>query len=107
MIYFILTETFKKNFKRLGKKYPSIKEDLSKIMKSLSENPEQGVLLSDNFRKIRLPIRSKACGKRGGARVITFCVSGGGDVTITLVAIYDKSDLENISDLEIKRAYEY
>lgn len=73
MIYFILTETFKKNFKRLGKKYPSIKEDLSKIMKSLSENPERG----------------------------------GGDVTITLVAIYDKSDLENISDLEIKRAYEY
>lgn len=106
MIRFEPTPTFLKNSKRLSKKYPSFKEDLRLFMESLSENPEQGVLLADNFRKIRMAIKSKGKGKRGGARVITLnCLVTFGEGVVTLVSIYDKSDLENMSMAEIRDAY--
>ena len=53
-----------------------------------------------------MSIKSKGKGKRGGARVITFnCLVAKNDGEITFVTIYDKSDIENISLEEIKKAH--
>jgi len=49
--------------------------------------------------KIRLAISSKGKGKSGGAKVITHLVYK--NDTIYLLAIFDKSDMENLSDKEI------
>ena len=50
--------------------------------------------------KIRLAIKSKSKGKSGGARVIT-CVKIIAK-TVYLIAIYDKSDFENMNDSDLK-----
>jgi hypothetical protein len=39
-------------------------------------------------------------GKSGGARVITYVVVD--DTVVFLLTIYDKSELDNISDIELK-----
>ena len=87
---------FDKSFKRLSKKYPSLKKDLQKLNASLLDNPTQGKSLGDNCYKIRMAIGSKSKGKSGGARVIT-CVRIVAD-KIHLLDIFDKSDMENIDD---------
>ncbi len=92
-------EPFGRQLKKLVKKYPSLKNEVGQLIESLEENPVQGTPLSDNCYKIRMSIASKCKGKRGGARVITYL-----QVTaksVYLLAIYDKSDVESISDKEI------
>ena len=59
-----------------------------------------GFSLGGNLRKIRLAIQSKGKGKSGGARVITYVVLV--EDTIFLLAVYDKSDMENIPDDDLK-----
>lgn len=106
MIRFVPTPVFLRNAKRLSKRYASFDDDLRQLLQSISENPEQGVVLSGNYRKIRMPIKSKGKGKSGGARVVTLnCLVSKNDGIVTLVSIYDKSDLENISMDEIRQAY--
>jgi mRNA-degrading endonuclease RelE of RelBE toxin-antitoxin system len=62
---------FDKQFKRLAKKYPSLKKELKELSESLEQHPGQGTPLGRNCYKIRLAIASKGKGKSGGARVIT------------------------------------
>jgi hypothetical protein len=104
MSYSIDTITlFDKQAKRLAKKFPSLKNDLSALIASLADNPVQGDAIGNNFYKIRLSIASKGKGKSGGARVITFV-----KVTATavfLASIYDKSEQETISDKELERIF--
>lgn len=91
---------FRKEAKKLIKKYPSLKSELAALGSSLSANPTTGTALGNNCFKIRLAIASKGKGKSGGARVIThFYVS---QDTVFLISIFDKSDRENISDAQIK-----
>jgi len=89
---------FDKQVKRLAKKYPSIKNDLIELIEILSDNPELGTSLGNNFYKIRLSISSK--GKSGGARLITYVKVT--ETTIYLTSIFDKSEKENITDEELK-----
>jgi CTP-dependent riboflavin kinase len=51
-----------------------------------------------------MAIASKGKGKRGGARVITYNLQqlSEDEVVITLMTIYDKSDIENISDAYLR-----
>jgi len=101
MNYDVLTiPPFDKQLKRLAKKYPSIKEEFSNLLNSLENNPAQGQALSNGCYKIRLAIKSKGKGKSGGARVITHIQIVGRKVF--LLAIYDKSKQNNITDKEIK-----
>ena len=95
MIYIESIE-FRKAIKQLRKKYPSIGQDLADLLKKLQENPILGSPLGEDFYKIRMAITSKGKGKSGGARVIT-CVKIVDD-TIHLLTIYDKSEIDNISD---------
>jgi len=92
---------FLKELKHLSKKYPSIKDDLKKLGIDLTLNPKSGTPIGKNCYKIRLSITSKGKGKSGGARVITHLLVTLEDETLYLLKIYDKSDLENISDAEL------
>lgn len=72
--------------------------DMDSFVESLQENPNQGVELAPNIRKIRLAITSKGKGKSGGARVITVnAIIREGEGEIFLLLIYDKSDISNVS----------
>lgn len=93
---------FLRQAKRLTKKYPSFPEDLKTFAKELSVNPLAGSDLGSGIRKVRMAIKSKGKGKRGGARVIIFNIAVNGDKTdVTLLTVYDKSERESISDSEI------
>ena len=95
----IAVPTFRKELKKLAKKYHSLKKDLAVLFESLKENPLQGTALGRNCYKIRLAISSKGKGKSGGARLITNFVIA--DKTVYLLSIYDKSDKENLTDKEL------
>ena len=60
------------------------------------DDPTQGSPLGNDCFKIRLKIASKNRGKSGGARVIT-CVLLLNE-EIHLLTMYDKSEIENVSD---------
>ncbi len=90
----ILTPEFKKLFKKLYKKYPSLKNDLAKLASSLEKDYSIGISLGNNLFKIRLAIESKNKGKSGGARVIYFFLNQ--DNEVYLIHIYDKNEYENI-----------
>jgi hypothetical protein len=68
----------------------------------ISQNPEAGDVIpgADGARKVRWSVAGK--GKRGGARVIDFNLSPQGEVL--LVAVYAKSEQENISTQAIRKA---
>jgi len=103
---FLPTPTFEKSYKRLKKKYFSLKSDLEEFKKEYKENPEIGRELGGGFRKIRIAIKSKNSGKRGGARIITYddmFIKAEGNVVI-LVAIYDKSEISTLSKDEYEVA---
>ena len=55
----VLGETFKKEFRKLLKKYRFILEELENIAESIATNPIQGTPLGKNCYKIRLAIKSK------------------------------------------------
>jgi mRNA-degrading endonuclease RelE of RelBE toxin-antitoxin system len=101
----IAVPTFKKELKKLAKKYHSIKSDLAILFETLEVNPEQGVSLGNNCYKIRLAIASKNKGKSGGARLITNFVIA--DTTVYLLSIYDKSDKENLTDKELNELLKF
>ena len=93
-------EKFKKEAKRLIKKFPSLKQELSELGKLLSVKPDSGTSLGNNTFKIRVAVKSKGKGKSGGARVITYIISENEE--ICLLAIYDKSEFDSIDDKIIK-----
>jgi hypothetical protein len=92
-------DKFEKESRRLLKKFPSLKSELNYLINRLEREPTTGVSIGHGFYKIRLAIRSKGKGKRGGARVITFVKVV--DETVYLVTIYDKSDQSDIALTEL------
>ena len=94
---------FDKQVKRLAKKYPSLKKDLSGLFDDLETNPKQGKAIGNNFYKIRLSITSKGKGKSGGARVITFVKVI--KETVFIATIYDKTDKSTITDSELEQIF--
>lgn len=67
-----VTDNFKKEAKKLIKKYASLKTELALLFDELQENPTLGNPLGNDVYKIRIAITSKGKGKRGGARVMSF-----------------------------------
>ncbi|MBQ7444230.1 MAG: type II toxin-antitoxin system RelE/ParE family toxin [Bacteroidaceae bacterium] len=97
-----LHDEFKRQFKRLNKRYKSLKSDLVTLQTKLLENPFQGDDLGGGVRKIRMAISSKGKGKSGGARVLTLTVLVSGDADVTLLTIYDKDEIDNVSNSYIE-----
>ncbi len=69
------------------------------LVNELKEDPTKGIPIGHDCQKVRLAIASKGKGKSGGARVIVHVVFKDG--TVYLLSIYDKSELENLTDIEI------
>lgn len=97
----IPVDKFKKEAKRLIKKYPSLKKELSELSLLLIKNPTAGTPLGNDSYKIRLAIKSKNTGKSGGARIITYVITE--DKEVYLLTIYDKGDLDSIDDKTLRK----
>ena len=55
----ILIDNFKKEAKKLTKKYASLKTELASLFKEMEENPTMGTPLGKDIYQIRLAIASK------------------------------------------------
>ena len=93
---------FEKGLKFLAKKYPSIRNDYAALLDDLEADPKSGDPIGKNCFKVRMAITSKNKGKSGGARVITHLLVRLEGETLYLLKIYDKSDLETISEKELE-----
>lgn len=95
---------FSKEFKRLIKKFPSLKSDFQKIL----DNLENELLLADDlgngFKKIRINIKSKGKGSSGGGRIITYeTIINVGEKLIVFATIYNKGDYDKIDLAVLKK----
>ena len=106
-----ITKSFTTAAKPLLKKYPSLPKDLLSLEKDLIVNPRHGTALGKSIYKIRLKIASKGKGKSGGARVISLVDPillgmtekiSEEEIRVVLITIYDKANIDNISDKELK-----
>lgn len=95
-----LSANFKKEAKRLTKKYPSLKTELAELFTKLEDNPTTGTPLGNDIYKIRLAIASKNKGKSGGARVLSFIKVT--QTTVLLFSIYSKGEIDNLTDKQIQ-----
>ena len=95
---------FERRAKILAKKYKSFVKDYNEFLDSLEKNPFQGTSLGMGVYKIRMAIASKGKGKSGGARVLTYNVTktAPDKVVVTLLSVFDKGEMENVSDAYIK-----
>jgi mRNA-degrading endonuclease RelE of RelBE toxin-antitoxin system len=97
----VATPNFKKEIKRLAKKFHSLKQEYQELIGCLELHPNQGTSLGHDCYKIRLAIASKGKGKSGGARVITYVLVTNN--TVFLLTIYDKSEQSDITDKELQQ----
>ena len=95
-------DEFDRRARRLAKKYKSLKDDLRTFQQEIMQNPLMGIDLGRGVRKIRMAITSKGKGKSGGARVLTLTVLVSEDADVTLLTIYDKDEIDNVSDEYIR-----
>ena len=98
IVKIIPSPEFNRRFKRLAKKYRSLALDYLTLSESLKNNPFQGDDLGGGVRKVRMAISSKGKGKSGGARVLTLNVLVDENANVTLLTIYDKNEIDNVSD---------
>lgn len=98
-----VTASFKKEAKKLAKRYKSFVDDYAVLLSEIKDNPNMGVDMGNNIRKLRMKISSKGKGKSGGARVVTFTLLVADDSSdIILLYIYDKSERSSIQRHEIE-----
>lgn len=107
-----VTKSFKRQAKKLIKKYASLTDELFELLAILEENPFFGIKLSKNTFKIRLKVKSKGKGKSGGLRTITYVEKEliilkeenkeESIISVSLISIYDKSKVASLSDKEIR-----
>jgi len=95
-----VTADFKRESKRLVKKYVSLRKEIGDLIHSLEDEPMLGTPIGNGCYKIRLAISSKGKGKSGGARVITLVWVK--EEQVFLLSIYDKSEQDDISDSRLK-----
>jgi mRNA-degrading endonuclease RelE of RelBE toxin-antitoxin system len=96
----IPTQKFKKEAKRLSRKYPSLKEELTSLNDLLATQPHAGTSLGNSLYKIRISVKSKGRGKSGGSRVITYVIDSNREVY--LLTIYDKAELTSVDDKTLR-----
>lgn len=103
-VTFDYLDEFQREAKALRKKYPSFEDDYNTFLDELEQNPFSGESLGKHTYKNRMAIASKGKGKSGGARVITYNLQqqSEDEVIITLMTIYDKSDISNVSDAYLR-----
>lgn len=104
MVTFEYLPEFEHRAKALAKKYHSFIGDYNTFLDELERNPFSGTHLGGNIYKHCMAIASKGKGKSGGARVITYNIKQTpNDITITLMSIYDKSEISNVTDSYLRQ----
>ncbi len=95
---------FERRAKALAKKYKSFVKDYNDFLDSLEKDPYQGTSIGMGVYKTRMAIVSKGKGKSGGIRVLTYNVrkTAFDVIVVTLLSIFDKGEMENVSDSYIK-----
>lgn len=90
------TATFKKDIKRLRKKYPRIQQDVQPLVNQLIEGETLGDQIPSTgytVYKVRLPNRDAKRGKRGGYRVVYYIQTSTHIVLLTIYAKVDRADV--------------
>jgi hypothetical protein len=85
--------------KQLKKRFRLIDSDVNKFLHSLESVDDLGISLGDGIYKVRIANSDKNKGKSAGYRLITLLKIV--DTEIYLIYLYDKSDLENITEKEL------
>jgi mRNA-degrading endonuclease RelE of RelBE toxin-antitoxin system len=97
------TDTFRKNVKRLYKKYPSIRQDVDDFVRVLQQGETPGDRVQSTgayvIYKARLKISGSHKGKSSGYRAIYWVKTA---ALIVLLSIYVKSEQSDISAGEIR-----
>jgi hypothetical protein len=94
-----VVEEFKRDVKKLFKKYRSIKLDILELIEKLEKDYTIGIDLGSNLYKIRIK-NSDIGGKRGGYRVIYYTRLTNN--RIYLLTIFSKTQKENINVKRLK-----
>ena len=100
-----LTPQFEREARRALKEFGSLRAELDDLVTAPVRNPRLGTPLGNRCYKIRLAVRSKGQGKRGGMRVITYVLlqlDAADDAVVYLASIYDKSERDTVSNAELK-----
>jgi len=95
-----VADNFKKEAKRLVKKYRSLKTEITQLIEELETDPTKGTPLGNGVYKIRLAVASKGKGSSGGVRVLSLVKVTGSSVL--LFSIYNKGERDTLTDQEIK-----
>ena len=102
LIEILLTPRFQQDLKKLVKRYPSIRKDLTPLIEQLQQGETPGNRISGNkyqVIKVRLKNSDIKKGKSAGYRVIYYLKT---ETAITLVTIYSKSNLTDIPNKVIE-----
>ncbi len=97
------TDVFKKNIKKLSKKYRHIKKDFLPLIEELEAGQFRGSPISgfnNELYKVRVPSSDQQKGKSGGFRLIYYVVID--DKEIVLLTMYAKAKRTNIRKNEIQ-----
>ena len=93
-----LTPYFEGRYRRFAKKFASLESEVDILINNIIETPTVGESLGAGLYKIRLTVKSKGKGKRGGFRVITYLLAETqGNADIFLLTVYDKSEESRIN----------
>jgi mRNA-degrading endonuclease RelE of RelBE toxin-antitoxin system len=96
------TDKFRKEVKKLLKRYNSARKDIEPLIKQLETGEIPGDRIVGNkypVYKVRVPNSDTRKGKSSGYRVIYYTIT---PESILLTTIYSKSDRQNISNKEVE-----
>ena len=97
-MHILISEHFKKQLRKLMKKYPHIKEDLLSVIEPFDS--QNAISIGREIFKMRIPSTDMQKGKSGSFRSYIY-LQRRRDLLIPL-CIYSKSSTENISENELK-----
>ncbi len=89
------TLLFKRQLKKLSKKYPHIKKDIETFVDDFIQLHEEAISIKKSIFKIRIANSDKNKGKRSGYRVYYYYKI---DNVVYMISIYDKSQIEMIDE---------
>jgi mRNA-degrading endonuclease RelE of RelBE toxin-antitoxin system len=96
------TEKFRKEIKKLLKRYNSARKDIEPLIKQLETGEVPGDRIAGNkypVYKVRVPNSDIRKGKSSGYRVVYYTMT---PEAVLLTTIYSKSDRANISNKEVE-----
>lgn len=101
------TDEFRQHVRRLGRRYRSIRSDLQSLLDQLEAGDTPGDQLQGvgyTVYKVRVKNSDARRGKSGGYRVIYYVQT---EDSITLLAMYSKSDQADIGAETLRRILEH